>query len=271
MIGRLCRCLSVLSALVTLSGCNQSPAPTPTSVPAGWKLVWHDEFDGTSIDRTNWTFDLGAGGWGNNEIQYYTDRPENARVENGLLIIEARHEQYRRSDYTSARLKTQGLHSFQYGRIEARLKVPGGAGTWPAFWMLGADFGPTPWPDCGEIDIMEFIGKEPTLILGTLHGPGYSGELARTESNPQTYDIADAFHTYAVEWQPDQVSWFYDNVKYFTVTRSDLGGHRWVFDHPFFIILNLALGGEFGGPIDAETAFPLQLQVDYVRVFQPIT
>ncbi len=263
--------LLVTALIVFLAGCGgvaPVPAATPITAPPGWTLVWHDEFDGSAIDPANWTYDLGAGGWGNGEAEYYTARPENARVENGLLIIEARQEKYEDSYYTSARLKTQGLQSFQYGRIEARLKVPSGAGLWPAFWMLGSDFDGTNWPDCGEIDIMEYIGREPDLILGTAHGPGYSGALGVSKWNRQDYNIADEFHTYAIEWEPDEIRWYYDGDQYFTFTPADLGDRQWVFDHPFFIILNLALGGQLAGPIGLDTAFPAQLQVDYVRVFQ---
>jgi beta-glucanase (GH16 family) len=261
--------LLVLACLLTACATTlRSPTATPIPAPPGWKLVWHEEFDGAGIDKANWTYDLGAGGWGNGEAQFYTDRPENARIENGLLIIEARQEKYEGSYYTSARLKTQGLQEFQYGRIEARLKVPAGAGVWPAFWMLGADFDGKNWPDCGEVDIMEYIGREPDLIMGTLHGPGYSGALGFSKWNRQKYNIADDFHTYAVEWEPDRVTWFYDGAEYFTVTPADVGDRKWVFEHPFFIILNLAVGGQLAGPIGLQTAFPAQLQVDYVRVFQ---
>jgi len=232
--------------------------------------MWHDEFDGNSINRSNWTFDLGSGGWGNGEAEYYTSRPENAHMENGLLVIAARQEKYEGSYYTSARLKTQGLRSFQYGRIEARLQVPSGAGLWPAFWMLGSSFNGSNWPDCGELDIMEYIGKEPDLIMGTMHGPGYSGALGLSKWNRQKYNIADDFHTYAIEWDTDQVSWFYDGAKYSTVTRSDVGERKWVFDQPFFIILNLAVGGQLPGMVSPQTVFPAQLYVDYVRVFQVV-
>jgi beta-glucanase (GH16 family) len=254
--------------LAACGAANRSLATTPIAVPPGWELVWHDEFDGTVIDSANWTYDIGAGGWGNGEAQYYTSRPENARIEDGLLVIEGRQEQYEGSYYTSARLKTQGLQSFQYGRIEARLKVPSGDGVWPAFWMLGSTFDGTNWPDCGEIDIMEYIGREPDLIMGTLHGPGYSGALGLSQWNRQDYPIADDFHTYAIEWQPGQIDWYYDGSKYHTVTPADLSGREWVFDHPFFIILNLALGGQLPGPIGLDTVFPLQYHVDYVRVYE---
>ncbi len=270
---RLIPILLIITLLISACSPQKTPLPTPTPTPIperpGWKLVWHDEFDGDAIDRTNWTFDLGGGGWGNGEAQYYTSRPENARVENGLLIIEARQEKYEGSYYTSTRLKTQGLQSFQYGRIEARIKVPSGAGLWPAFWMLGSKFGVEPWPDCGEIDIMEYVGREPNLVMGTVHGPGYSGALGigkwlRVEEN-----VADDFHVFAIEWKEGQIDWYYDDVHYFTIVREDVGERPWVFDQPFFIILNLAIGGTLGGVIGLKTEFPAQYLVDYVRVYQP--
>ena len=254
--------LLLLSAWLAACGSTKIP-----ELP-GWKLLWHDEFDGDAINRDNWTFDIGGGGWGNGEAEYYTDRPENARIDDGMLVIEARQEKYEDSYYTSARLKTQGLQSFQYGRIEARIKVPSGDGLWPAFWMLGSSFDGTNWPDCGEIDIMEYVGREPDLIIGTLHGPGYSGALGVSQWNRQEYAIADDFHTYAIEWKPDQIDWYYDGEKYHTVTPDDLSGRQWVFDQPFFIILNLAVGGTLGGPIGLDTVFPAQYYVDYVRVYE---
>lgn len=261
-------CLGLVAAAST--GCAAAFAPKPTPIPAlpGWNLVWQDEFDGKSIDQTNWTYDLGGGGWGNGEAEFYTSRPENARVENGNLVIEAHQEKYEGSYYTSARLKTQGLQTFQYGRVEARLKVPAGAGLWPAFWMLGSSFDGSNWPDCGEIDIMEYIGREPDLIMGTLHGPGYSGALGRSKWNRQKYNIADDFHTYAIEWEENEIRWYYDGALYSTITRADIGDMPWVFDQPFFIILNLAVGGQLPGPVGLDTAFPAQLLVDYVRVYQ---
>lgn len=245
-----------------------TPTATPVVPPEGWQLVWYDEFDGDSLDSANWTFDIGGGGWGNAEWQYYTSRPENVRLENGMLVVEAHKEKYKGSPYTSARLKTQGLQTFQYGRIEARLKVPAGEGLWPAFWMLGEDIRKVGWPKCGEIDIMEYIGKEPDVIFGTVHGPGYSGGSGLSRRYPQTHDIADDFHVFAVEWDANQISWFYDGDKYFTVTPADAGDRDWVFDHPFFIIINLAVGGRFPGPVGADVVFPVQYYVDYVRVYQ---
>jgi beta-glucanase (GH16 family) len=252
-----------------------TPVPIEVDTEEGWELVWHEEFDGDAINRTNWTFDIGGWGWGNGEAQYYTDRPENARVENGLLVIEARQEKYENSYYTSARLLTQDLQEFRYGRIEARLKVPPGAGLWPAFWMLGSDFERNPddpydsnWPEAGEIDIMEYVGREPDLIMGTVHGPGYSGSTGRSKWNRQDFEIADDFHTYAIEWNYEGISWFFDGEKYFTLQREDIGDLEWVFDNEFFILLNLALGGQFAGPISLDTKFPANLYVDYVRVYQ---
>lgn len=273
-LARLTLWLTVFSSVLACSGpLSILPAtqpPTPTSIPPldGWELIWQDEFDGSTIDPANWTYDLGGGGWGNGEMQHYTNRPENARVENGELVIEARQEKYEGSYYTSARLKTQGLQNFQYGRIEARLKVPTGAGLWPAFWMLGSGFNGSNWPDCGEIDIMEYIGKEPDLIFGTLHGPGYSGATGLSRWNRQKFNIADDFHIFAIDWQADQIDWLFDGVKYHTVTRADVGDREWVGDRPYFIILNQAVGGTLPGMVSPKTVFPTQFRADYVRVYR---
>ncbi len=231
----------------------QSPTPIPIEPPEGMELAWSDEFDAPAIDRSNWTYDIGGWGWGNGEAQYYTDRPENARLQNGLLVIELRQEKFEDSYYTSARLKSKGLRDFQYGRIEARIKVPKGAGTWPAFWMLGADFDPDSpdperqWPNVGEIDIMEYVGREANLVMGTVHGPGYAGAGGKSKWNRQEFDIGDDFHTFAVDWDARGIRWFFDGEMYFEISPQDLVERKWVFDRPFFIILNLALGGTLGG------------------------
>lgn len=229
------------------------------------------------LDPASWTYDIGGWGWGNGEAQYYTDRLENARVENGLLVIEARQEKFEDSYYTSARLMTQGRQSFQYGRIEARIKVPEGAGLWPAFWMLGNDFQRDPanplssnWPHVGEIDIMEHVGREPDLIMGTAHGPGYSGAGGLGRWNRQEYAIASDFHTYAIEWKEDEIIWLYDGEPYFTLTPEIVGNREWVFNKEFFLILNLAVGGQLAGTIGLDTQFPANLYVDYVRVYQRV-
>jgi beta-glucanase (GH16 family) len=251
-----------------------APPPIPIEPPDGHELVWNDEFDGDTIDPANWTYDIGGWGWGNGESQYYTDRPENAWLENGLLVIEGRQERFEESYYTSARLKTQGLQEFQYGYLEARMKVPDGQGMWPAFWMLGADFGrddddpnTSNWPDVGEIDIMEYVGKEPILVFGTLHGPGYSGAAGLGSRYRADDPIADDFHTFAIEWDADGIRWFFDGEQFGEKTR-DIVGDRWVFDKPFFFILNLALGGTLPGPIGLDVEFPKRLYIDYVRVYQ---
>lgn len=260
-------CLPLASPTPTLTA---PPPPTATLAweRPGWTLVWHDEFEGESLDLANWTYDLGGGGWGNNELEYYTNRPENARLENGFLVIEARAERYLHRNYTSARLKTQGLHAWMYGRFEARMQLPYGQGVWPAFWLLGEDINRSGWPACGEIDIMEFIGRQPDRVYGTVHGPGYSGGAGVGSSFIFPAGMpSDGFHVYAIEWEPQEIRWYVDDTQYFAVTPEDLPG-KWVYDHPFFIILNLAIGGNWPGAPDETTVFPQFLRVDYVRVYQ---
>jgi beta-glucanase (GH16 family) len=244
-----------------------------------WKLVWADEFDqpnGSAPNPTNWVYDLGGDGWGNNELQSYTDRRVNSRIENGQLIIEALGEKFtgkdrKPRDYTSARLKTLGKQSWAYGRIEARMKLPRGQGMWPAFWMMGADIHKLGWPTAGEIDIMENIGKEPGIVHGTIHGPGYSGSggIGGSYTLPDGEAIADDFHVFAIEWHTNKITWFLDDHAYFTVTPEKLpAGKKWVYDHPHFILLNLAVGGHWPGNPNSTTQFPQRLAVDYVRVYE---
>jgi uncharacterized protein (TIGR03437 family) len=246
-------------------------AKTTVDLQPSWKLVWSDEFNaaaGTGVDRANWDFDLGGGGWGNNELEAYTNSTENVVHDGaGNLVIRAVKGS---AGYTSARIKTQGKRTFQYGRIEARIKIPYGQGIWPAFWMLGADIGSAGWPACGEIDIMENIGKEPATVHATVHGPGYSGGAGiGGPLNLSGVNFSDAFHVYAVEWSPDVMTFFVDGAKYFEVTPAKLpAGKTWVFQHPFFIILNVAVGGGWPGNPDATTLFPQQMLVDYVRFSQ---
>lgn len=242
-------------------------------------LVRSDEFDveGTP-DPEFWDFDIGNGpngdGWGNQELQYYTARSENATVENGFLIITAFQESFEGSDYTSARLLTKGLVEQQYGRFEARMRLPYGKGIWPAFWMLGADIDTNPWPGAGEIDIMEYRGQEPTRVLGSVHGPGYCGseELCEETAVSTTFELENdrfdtGFHVFGIEWGPNFVNYYVDDVLYNQITPDDVPG-EWVFDKPFYILINLAVGGTFvgGGPND-ETVFPQRLLVDYVRIY----
>ena len=204
----------------------QPPAEIPIIEPDGYQLVWQDEFGSDTIDPENWQFEIGGWGFGNGEAQFYNQRSENVRVENGLLVIEARFEKYESSYYTSGKIYSKDLQEFQYGYIEARTKVPPGAGLWPAFWMLGSDYEAqfdedgvysSNWPDVGEIDIMEYIGREPDLIFGTAHGPGYSGALGLGRWNRQEFPIADDFHTYAIEWNYEGITWFFDDEPYYTL------------------------------------------------------
>lgn len=237
-----------------------------------WTLVWEDEFEGPAgqlPDSGRWTFDVGGHGWGNAQLEYDTDRAENVSLDgNGNLAIIAREESYQGSAYTSGRIKTQGRFEQAYGRFEARIRLPVGAGIWPAFWMLGHDIDSVGWPECGEIDIMEYLGQEPGVIHGSLHGPGYSGGQAVT----RRYTLFDGrfdtdFHVFGIEWDAESISWFVDGERYNRVNSGDVSG-RWAYDHPFFILLNVAVGGNFVGPPDAATAFPQTMLVDWVRVYE---
>jgi len=254
---------------------QDAAAATGDAGRAGFSLVFGDEFEGASgtlPDAAKWVFETGGGGFGNNELQHYTARPENAALDGqGHLVITARAESYMGSKYTSARLKTAGKFEHTYGRYEARLRLPRGQGIWPAFWMLGADIAKNAWPACGEIDIMENIGKEPTLVHGTLHGPGYSGGngIGKSAELPGKAAFSEDFHEFAVEWEEKVVRWYLDGALYQTRTPSDLpSGAKWVYDHPFFMLLNLAVGGQWPGSPDSTTTFPQAFTVDYVRVYE---
>jgi beta-glucanase (GH16 family) len=267
--------------LVSASSCGGGATAQPPIMPppSGWTLTWSDEFsgaNGSAPDSSKWTYDIGGGGWGNQELESYTSRPENAQIQNGNLVITAQQENYTGSDgitrnYTSARLKTQNLFSQAYGRFEARIKTPKGQGMWPAFWMLGSDIAQDHWPKCGEIDIMENIGREPGIVHGSLHGPSsnsLTSDQTSTVSLPAGQNYSDDFHVYAIDWTPGTVSFFVDANNYATFTQAQWpAGGQWVFDHPFFIILNVAVGGVWPGSPDATTQFPQQMLVDYVRVY----
>jgi beta-glucanase (GH16 family) len=264
-------------ALMPLScGIGAMLQPPPA---ASYTLSWSDEFsgpDGSSPDSSKWAYDIGGNGWGNDELEYYTNRAQNVQLKDGNLVITAQKETYTGADgvtrnYTSARLKTQGLFSQAYGRFEARIKIPAGQGIWPAFWMLGNNIGSVKWPTCGEIDIMENIGKEPGMVHGSMHGPstpGPTSDLTAAFSLPAGQNFASDFHMYAVEWEPHTVRFYVDSNLYATFNSSQWpSGGTWVFDHPFFIILNVAVGGSWPGSPDATTVFPQQMLVDYVRVY----
>lgn len=241
-----------------------------------WTLTWSDEFSGPNgapPDPAKWVLQTGGNGWGNHELEYYTSRRENVRQENGDLVIEANKESFTgpdgvRRDYTSARLDTERTFGQKYGRFEARIKLPTGRGVWPAFWLLGDNFKSAGWPRCGEIDIMENIGSERAINHGSMHGPGYSDtkSLTRIYTLPRGR-FSDAFHIFAVEWGPARVRFYVDGNLYETRTPSDIPGKQWVFDHPFLVILNVAVGGDFPGNPDASTVFPQRMLVDYVHVY----
>jgi beta-glucanase (GH16 family) len=269
-----------------------TPLPTATTIPTataivapvGWKLVWHDEFDGPAgakPDPAKWGYDIGNGvnGWGNAEDESYTDSADNAALDGqGSLLITARTEPLTTSlncwngpcAFTSARLLTKGKFDLTYGRVEARLRLPFGQGVWPAFWMLGSNIDSAGWPGCGELDVMENVGREPNVVHGSAHGLGYSGGGALTGKFilPRA-KFSDGFHVFAVEWEPKEIRWYVDGQQYFSAAPADvqLRGD-WAFDHPFFILLNLAVGGGWPGDPDETTTFPQTYAVDYVRVFQ---
>ncbi len=235
-------------------------------------LIWQDEFNaaaGTPPDATKWTYDLGGGGWGNGELEHYTNARVNAEQDgSGHLVIRATKDQS--GQVASTRIKTQGRFSFTYGRAEARMKLPHGQGMWPAFWMLGNDIQSVGWPGCGEIDVMENIGREPDTIHGTIHGPGYSG--AHSIGAPFVFEKPESpsgsFHVYAVDWRPNRIDFLVDSRVYETITPEKLpAGAKWVYNHPFFLLLNLAVGGSWPGAPDSTTLFPQELLVDWVRIY----
>lgn len=272
--------LYVVALLLATSflGCNLDETQ---EVATSTNLVWEDNFDEEGApDPLKWIYEIGDGsaqgipGWGNNELQYYTDRSENVSVESGVLKITARQESYEGSNYTSARLITKGLFQKRYGRFEARIKLPTGQGLWPAFWLLGDDSNGEVWPEIGEIDIMEYLGNEPTKVLGTVHGPQFSGAESISKELVLESDRFDTgFHIFGIEWSPNKINFYVDDKLYQSITPEVVdeetdGEGEWVFnDRPFYIILNVAVGGNLPGPPNEETMFPQSMYVDYVRVY----
>ena len=273
--------------LIALMSC--APATTRTTAPPPpsgtttdqWILTWSDEFEGAAgapFDATKWVAETGGEGWGNKEREFYTARAENVSLDgSGHLVITAleepantdRHCWYGTCRYTSARLKSAGKFVQGYGRFEARIKIPRGQGIWPAFWMLGDNIDEVGWPKSGEIDIMENIGREPNAVHGTMHGPGYSGANGIGAAFTSPIPFADDFHVYTVEWIPGEIRWLVDEKEYKRITASNLpSGAAWVFDHPFFMLLNVAVGGEWPGEPDASSVYPQKMLVDYVRVYR---
>jgi beta-glucanase (GH16 family) len=275
--------------VVSLAGCTAPTAPeSPTASVAETEappsddvpeLIWSDEFEGPAGALPNpstWNFEVGGAGWGNNELECYTQVPGNVSTDgNGSLVITALYQPGHGcvdgsiNDFTSARITTQNKYTTQYGRLEVRAKLPYGAGTWPAFWALGEPITEVGWPAAGEIDVMEVVGSQPTTVHGSLHGPTADGSpFFITRALETGIDFSADFHTFAAEWTPDAVTYFLDDEEYGSITRADIEQKgEWVFDHPFYLLLNLAVGGNFPGPPDSSTVWPQSYTIDYVRVF----
>lgn len=245
---------------------------------ADYSLAWAEEFDGpagTPPSPDTWVPETGGHGWGNGELQYYTRDAANACLDGtGNLAItvrrsDARHrrDRYNDCEYTSARLITKNRVSFCYGLIQARMRLPAGRGIWPAFWMLGTNIDQAGWPGCGEIDVVENFGTDPCVVRGTVHGPGYSRAAGITASLTTSSPLADGFHVFSVCWEPGKIRWFCDDVRYHTVTRASLRGHRWVFAHDFYLLINVAVGGHPSAPPDSSTDLPQPMLIDYIRVY----
>ncbi|MFW2504369.1 family 16 glycosylhydrolase [Clostridium diolis] len=258
----------LIMSLVISSLMVSSFIPTVTAkADTGWNLAWSDEFNGTSINTSNWKYETGGDGWGNNELEYYTNRSENARIENGNLVIEARKENYNGMNYTSARLKSQGLKNWTYGKVEARMKLPAGQGVWPAFWMLGENISQVSWPKCGEIDIMEHINNE-SAIHGTIHWDSTGNNThAQYGAASPNIDVTQ-YHVYSIEWDASSIKWFVDGTQYLEANIANNINGTEEFHKPFFILFNLAVGGNWPGNPNGSTPFPAKMYVDYVRVYQ---
>jgi len=268
-----------LCAAVPNAASGTAAAPSGPAAPAAiGGLTWADDFSGSAgaaPDGSKWAHDTGGGGWGNSELEYYTNSTSNAALDgNGHLIITARKENpnnyncwYGRCTYTSARLLTSGHFTQTYGRFESRIQLPRGQGLWPAFWMLGSNIGSVGWPNCGEIDVMENIGREPSINHGSMHGPGYSGGNSITGSYNNGSALADTYHVFRLDWGPSSAQFSVDGHVYETRTPSDTRGNPWVFNHPFFMLLNVAVGGGWPGSPDGSTQFPQQMKIDYVHVY----
>jgi beta-glucanase (GH16 family) len=241
---------------------------TATDFP-GLTLKWNEEFTGATLDNSSWNYETGGGGWGNNELENYTNSPKNSFLTKGYLVIEARKETMGANAYTSARLQTKGKKEFTYGRMDIRAKLPKGQGIWPAIWMLGSNISATPWPACGEIDIMELLGHQPAKTYGTMHwgNVGAGSTHIGSEYTLGNGSFSDKFHVFTIIRSADKIEWFVDNQKFFTGNKTDITGDN-PFDKPFFFILNVAVGGNWPGSPDANTSFPQRMIVDYIRVFE---
>lgn len=269
-------CATMIACSKGGSGTSTTPAANPstpaTPAPAlTYQLVWSDEFNTDGMpDTTKWSYDVGGNGWGNNELEYYTNaRTENARISGGNLVIEARKESFGGRNYTSARLVTRNKAKWTYGKFEIRAKLPKGKGTWPAIWTL-ANTNPLNWPDDGELDIMEEVGYDANMIYGTAHNKLYNGANGKQKGgNVLIKDAQDSFHVYSMEWTDTQVTWYVDGNFYFTYNNPNAGNDSWPYNKDFYLLLNLAIGGNWGGAQGVDDSiFPQSLLVDYVRVYQ---
>ena len=266
--------LTVTDANGATDDASKSVRVAPINATVTWKQVWGDEFEGQGLPNSDkWYYETGGDGWGNQEQQYYTENdPENARLENGNLVIEARKESYQGNAYTSARLNSEA--SWKYGRFEIRAKLPGGRGTWPALWMLADEdtYGDQYWPDNGEMDIMEHVGYDAGVIHGTIHTEAFNHINDTDKGGSITVpDATSAFHEYTMEWTPSEIRVFVDGERYFTFrNREQYGWEEWPFDQKFHLLMNIAVGGTWGGAegID-DSAFPERMVIDYVRVYKP--
>jgi len=253
---------------------------TITNVDLPFKLVWADEFEGAALDLTKWNYETGGGGWGNNEKQNYTNRTDNVRLESGSLVIEAKKETYGTNGYTSARINTRNKVNYAYGKIEARISLPAGKGTWPAFWMLGSNFSTSGWPTCGEVDIMEHIGSDPTMISHAAHTYEKNGSRGNNWWARKTLaNLEGTYHTYAIEWEKqanegdDCIRFYIDGSLTATLWEQHVGSsfRNWPFKSNFFFILNIAVGGNMGGTVDdAIFNVPVLMKVDYIRIYQRV-
>lgn len=245
---------------------------TPNSY-FGYTLEWQDEFDGENLNLDNYNFDLGDGcpnlcGWGNNELEWYTDEAKNIFLEEGRLVIRALQEGG--SNYTSAKIHTKDKRSFQFGRIDIRAKLPKGQGLWPAIWMLGNNIDEVGWPACGEIDIMELVGHEPNMVHGTAHwgAQGSGNSIFKGSPISQSEDFSEQFHVFSLVWEPNLLTWYMDETAFHTISPADTQGQEYRFNAAFYMIFNVAVGGNWPGNPDATTVFPQQMEVDYVRYFK---
>jgi beta-glucanase (GH16 family) len=280
----------LLTFTLFFNSCNSEETITPDVPPepdteepneeeeASWQLVWEDDFDADELDQSKWSYQLGDGchisqnlcGWGNNELQYYTEREQNISVEDGFLTITAHEEDYEGSDYTSARIRTIQKGDWRFGRIEVRAKLPQGQGIWPAIWMLPTDENFGGWPQSGEIDIMEMVGHEPETVHGTIH---FGDPWPNNQNEGEPYSLesgifADNYHVFSIEWEQNKIEFFVDGNLFFTVTPSTVSPKQYPFNDKFHLIMNIAVGGNWPGNPNSSTEFPQTMSIDYVRVYQ---